>query len=357
VGGLLCSLYLTSKWIIQSEEEVVVPNLVGHDTVYGLDLLTSLGLNIKVGGFMWSDSVPKNFIAVQDPASGTRLKRDRDVKVFLSRGSRSVRVPKLVDNSLREAELILSQNGLQLGGLSRVPSSRYSKDRVIAQRPTPLQELERGQAVDLLISGGPKPAAIAMPELRQQPLGKALKILSDLGLVAAAVKEIHQPGQPLDTIMSQRPLAGYRVDGVSSIILTVNRTPEQTKRQGKLWWVTYQVPEGYFKKEIALSRHFDGKQVLLYKRIHRPGDRIEWLVWARSLEEVNILVDGMLQRQESSGFQWERLGGVDHLPGDTLARIIHESAAPTVDMTVLPGVLGPLTLRRTVQVRLGVSLS
>ncbi len=36
-----------------------------------------------------------------------------------------------------------------------------------------------------------------------------------------------------------------------------------------------------------------------------------------------------------------------------LAHIIHESAATTVDMTVLPVVLGPRNLRRTVQVRLG----
>ncbi len=44
-----------------------------------------------------------------------------------------------------------------------------------------------------------------------------------------------------------------------------------------------------------------------------------------------------------------------------IARIIHESATPTVDINVLPGVLGcsfdyaqdRLILRRTVQVRLG----
>ncbi len=36
-----------------------------------------------------------------------------------------------------------------------------------------------------------------------------------------------------------------------------------------------------------------------------------------------------------------------------LARIFHELPAPTADMTVLPGVLGCRTLRRTVQVRLG----
>jgi len=36
-----------------------------------------------------------------------------------------------------------------------------------------------------------------------------------------------------------------------------------------------------------------------------------------------------------------------------LALILHESSAPTADMTVLPGVLGARILRRTVQVRLG----
>ncbi|MEJ2363288.1 MAG: hypothetical protein P8075_06315 [Deltaproteobacteria bacterium] len=36
-----------------------------------------------------------------------------------------------------------------------------------------------------------------------------------------------------------------------------------------------------------------------------------------------------------------------------LARMFHESLAATVDMAVLPGVLGCRTLRRTVQVRLG----
>jgi hypothetical protein len=37
----------------------------------------------------------------------------------------------------------------------------------------------------------------------------------------------------------------------------------------------------------------------------------------------------------------------------TLARMFHEWPTATVDMAVLPGVLGCRTLRRTVQVRLG----
>jgi beta-lactam-binding protein with PASTA domain len=302
--ALVCSLYLTSKWIVQSEEEVLVPDLVGHDTVYALDLLTSLGLNIKVGGFMWSESVPKNFIASQKPNSGTWLKQDRDVKVIISRGSKRVRVPKLVGTKLREAKLVLAQNGLQLGGICRIPASQYPRGTIIAQKPEFLQEIERGQSVDFLISNGSKSVAVAMPELRQRSVGQALKILEGLGLLPSEVKEVHQPEQPLNTVVGQRPLAGYRVDSDSSIVLTINRLPQPKGQEAKLWWITYQLAAGYFKKEITLSQNQDGENMDLYRRIHRPGDQLDWLIWVRSPDEVSILVDGLLQRQESISFNW-----------------------------------------------------
>jgi beta-lactam-binding protein with PASTA domain len=302
--ALVCSLYLTSKWIVQSEEEVLVPDLVGHDTVYALDLLTSLGLNIKVGGFMWSESVPKNFIASQIPGAGTWLKQDRDVKVIISRGSRKVRVPKLVGMKLREAKLVLSQNGLQLGGICRIPATQYPRGTIIAQQPEFLQEIERGRSVDFLISTGSKSVAVAMPKLRQLSVGQALKILEGLGLMPSEVKEVHQPQQPLNTVVDQRPLEGYRVDGDSSIVLTINRLPQPKGQEAKLWWFTYHLAAGYFKKEITLIQRNDGRNIELYRRIHRPGEQLDWLIWVRSPEEISILVDGSLQRQEPLSFTW-----------------------------------------------------
>jgi serine/threonine-protein kinase len=310
--ALVCSLYLTSKWIVQSEEEVLVPDLVGHDTVYALDLLTSLGLNIKVGGFMWSETVPKNFISSQKPDSGTWLKQDRDVKVIISRGSKRVRVPKLVGTKLREAKLVLAQNGLQLGGICRVPASQYPRGTIIAQKPEFLQEIERGQAVDFLISNGSKPVALAMPELRQRSVGQALKILDGLGLVPSEVKEVHQPEKPLNAIVDQRPLAGYRVDGDSSMVLTINRLPQPKGQEAKLWWTTYQLAAGYFKKEITLRQHQDGEDMALYRRIHRPGDQLDWLLWVRSLDEISVVVDGLPQRQESIGFNWKEVARISY---------------------------------------------
>ena len=302
--ALLCSLYLSSKWIVQSEEEVLVPDLVGHDTVYALDLLTSLGLNIKVGGFMWSETVPKNFIASQKPDSGTWLKQDRDVKVIISRGSKRVRVPKLVGTKLREAKVVLAQNGLQIGGICRITTSQYPRGTIIAQNPEFLEEIERGQSVDFLISNGSKAVSVAMPELQGRPVGQGLKILEGLGLLPSEVKEVHRPDQPLNTIVGQRPLAGYRVDGDISMVLTINRLPQPKGQEAKLWWITYQLAAGYFKKEITLRQHQDSTDIYLYRRIHRPGDQLDWLVWVRSPEEISVLVDGLPQRQEPIGFDW-----------------------------------------------------
>jgi hypothetical protein len=205
---------------------------------------------------------------------------------------------------MREAKLVLSQNGLHLGGICRIFSSQYPRDTIITQLPEALQEIERGESVDFLISDGPKSFAVAMPELRQRTIGQALKILDGFGLVAPTVKEIHQPGQPLNTIVGQDPLAGYRADGDSAIILTVNRKPRARGPQAKLWWITYQMEPGYFKKEVALSRNQAGEAVLSYSRIHRPGDRLDWLVWVQTPEEVIVQVDGVVQRLKADDFDW-----------------------------------------------------
>jgi hypothetical protein len=123
--------------------------------------------------------------------------------------------------------------------------------------------------------------------------------------VVAAVKEAYQPGQPLHTIVGQRPLAGYRVDAYSSIILEVNRLAQPKGQKAKFWWISYYVETGYFKKEISLVRHQYDSDILLYRKIHKPGDQLDWLVWAESPDEISVFVDGLMQRQEPSGFDWK----------------------------------------------------
>ena len=65
------SAYLTLTLIIKSEDTVVVPDLIGKDVVYVLELLTDLGLNTKVEGSEYSAEVPKKQRDLT--GSGTRI--------------------------------------------------------------------------------------------------------------------------------------------------------------------------------------------------------------------------------------------------------------------------------------------
>jgi hypothetical protein len=52
---------------------------------------------------------------------------------------------------------------------------------------------------------------------------------------------------------------------------------------------------------------------------------------------------------------WNHEAHEEHEDKDRIARMFHELLAATLDIAVLPGVLGCRTLRRTVQVRLGTN--
>ena len=90
------SAYLTLTYIIKSEDTVIVPDLVGKDVVTALELLTDLQLNTKVSGSEYSDQFPKNHVTFQEPEPGSEIKKDRDVRIMISKGTRNIFMPNLV---------------------------------------------------------------------------------------------------------------------------------------------------------------------------------------------------------------------------------------------------------------------
>jgi beta-lactam-binding protein with PASTA domain len=223
------------------------------------------------------------------------------VKVVLSRGSRTVRVPRLVEMKLRETELVLAQNGLDRGDVCRVPSGRYQSDTVIAQSPSPLQEVERGRAVHLLISDGPEPLAVAMPDVRLLPPAKAVEVIQHLELGRPAVQDVYRPGEPQDVVLGQVPLPGYVVYRDRPIRLSVNRMPRPKELPARFLTITYAVPEGFLRREVSLYQQVDGKSILIARGVHSPGERLQWLVWVRSPDEVTIHLDGIPQVWSATG--------------------------------------------------------
>ena len=279
------SAYLTLTLIIKSEDTVVVPDLIGKDVVYVLELLTDLGLNTKVEGSEYSNEVPKNNVILQDPEPGSEIKKERDVRIILSKGPKFILMPNLEGLSVQQARIILEENSLCLGKISSTYNSIIKKETVIAQAPTPETVTIRGECVDLLVSKGIRPRAYKMPDLRGVFLDRAILLVENKNLVLGAITSIFNEEKPLNTIVDQKPLSGHRIAEGSTVSLVVNRKPGVKEpgylpesQEGSLF--RYRLKDGFLKRHIRIVLNSFGVSNVLFESFMKPGEDL-WLIIPR----------------------------------------------------------------------------
>lgn len=277
VVAVICG-YLTLTSIIKSEDVVVVPALTGKDAIYALEMLTDLRLNIKVKGSEYHADIPKNYIIFQEPSAGDEIKKDRDVHVVLSKGQKSFLLPDLVGMDIRQARIILEENDLNIGNLAKVFDNRSGPDRVMAQTPDSMETVIRGSDVDLLVSLGQRPKALAMPLLVELTLDDAILLLDREGLIMGEIRSTFSKEKPNGVVVAQEPAKGYRVTKGARVHLTINRLKVREISPGGIHVFRYSSPNGFLKRRVRIMMNMQGFSHSLYDAFVKPGEDIRLLV-------------------------------------------------------------------------------
>jgi len=287
------SAYLTLTLIIESEETVVVPELEGKDAVAVLELLSGLGLNTKVKDSRFHADIAPDHVIYQDPAAGTPIKKGRDVKVILSKGPETFSAPKLSGISLQQARVILSNNGLTQGVVTRTFSPDADKDMVIAQTPPAGMAVTQNDAVSLLVSRGSRPEQYRMPDLKGRSLDQALKIMEKSGITLGEIDAVYRKDRDPHIVIEQRPLSGYYVQSDQAVNLTVNRRSSEKngRREAEAdqeVLFRYQIPPGVLKQHIRVELKAFGTSSILYDQLMKPGREI-WVMIPKYADAVVFL--------------------------------------------------------------------
>ncbi|OEU47341.1 MAG: hypothetical protein BA861_02080 [Desulfobacterales bacterium S3730MH5] len=278
--------YLTLRFIIKSEDTVVVPELAGKDVVYALDVLTDLQLNIKVSGFEYRTDVPKNHVAYQDPGPGTEVKKHRDVRIMISKGPKTLMAPNLVGMDIRQAYIIMEENGLSRGVLSRTFGERAAADEVISQVPPSGTVVMRGDSIDLLAGLGRRPVTHMMPHLYGLALEDAIIILERMHLGFGQIQYVQRDDLPKDVVMEQDPPSGYQVASGTLVNLTINRAEKGRVLDQGLSLFHHCVPEGFLKKHIRIRVNAFGMLYDLYDVFVGAGEHL----WFLALQDPGTTV-------------------------------------------------------------------
>jgi len=226
LGTAALSGYLSMRKAVRGGE-VAVPPLLGQSIEDATRRLQSAGLLLEKSGERMDASIPEGMIVSQDPSEGSRLKRNRKVRVLVSLGKEVLRVPELIGQPARRAEIGLQQSGLKLGQIAYVTSTVSEADRILAQEPPPGTQRIRDGAVDLLVSRGSRPKVWVMPEVEGKDLASVTRLFSRAGLRVANVRrEVSTGDAPSGTVIQQYPPAGFPLREGDSISLTVSGEAE-----------------------------------------------------------------------------------------------------------------------------------
>ncbi len=157
----------------------------------------------------FDEKVPAHRIRGQSPAPGTAVKEGQTVRLFLSLGPRTIRVPDLTGQSARTAALALARSGLKDGDLSVVRLSGLPG--IVAQGMAPGSVAPPDAAVDLLVNRGPYDVTWVMPDLIGRDFDRIRIALEARGFRIGGVRSQVYEGAAAGTILRQFPLAGYPV--------------------------------------------------------------------------------------------------------------------------------------------------
>lgn len=203
--------------------EVIVPDLIGSSLEGAGQSLTSEQLKLWPQGNRFDGTVPPDFIAAQDPPAGTKLKKGRSVRVWLSLGPERRTVPRVEGESLQSAQLILEQAGFTLGRIVEIHSIVYAPDTVVAQSPQAYEEAGDDTEVSVLLSRGYIDDAYVMPDFIGRNYADLLDSLGRSTIRVSAVRMVDYPGVPKNVIVRQTPSPGTKVYKRDRVVLYLSK--------------------------------------------------------------------------------------------------------------------------------------
>jgi serine/threonine-protein kinase len=298
------SAYLTIVWIIKSENTIIVPELVGKDVVYVLELMSNLGLNTKVKGSEYNPDIPKNHVIFQEPVPGAEIKKGRDIRIIISKGAKTLLAPNVIGLSVRQARIIVEENDLQPGIVSRTYHGRFKKDEVISQFPPPSVMINRGEKIDFLVSMGKMPGSYMMPDLIGLSLDEAVRKIENFNLVLGKLNSGFRNDKPQNTVIIQEPTMGHQILEENSVNLVLNKKPgsrgkEILNASSGVHLFRYHLEDGFLKKHIRVQMNIYGVSFELFNDFIKPGKEIRLLIPTNSEAKILLYEDGELVKTET----------------------------------------------------------
>ncbi len=290
VVGALLSLRLVTT----GAGTVEVPNLYNTSLDEALDLLAERELELRKGESRYSPVIPRLHIISQDPLPDTVVRRGRPVVVVVSKGHQYVTVPNVTGRALRAGRIALRQQSLKSGRISWMHHDTDA-DVILAQSPGPTDPAVRDNAVDLLVSLGPRKRVYRVPNFVGNNIEDSTKVLNRLGLEIGEVETKVDPTLPQGQVLEQTPASGARIlEGETVKLLMSIPTEVGRGAEDNFGALIFRSTPGFFKRQVRAEVIDNQGSREVYRQMHLPAEEIMVPFVYRAPATIRVYQDDVL---------------------------------------------------------------
>lgn len=223
IFGFIFGMYLSAT--VLARGEATVPDILEKSEAEAKAILNKVELTLVVDKTVTHPTIQEGLVVSQDPKSEVVVKKRSEVKAVLSKGPQLVKVPNVLRSPLLNAEVALSNEGLTLGDVTRVYHEQIASGEVVHQEPAAGQEIIQGSAVNLIVSKGPEPIWIKMPQVTGRSVTQAETILKSYHLQIGVIQPEISYEYAKDVVLRQDPGADSEILQGSVVNLVVSAGP------------------------------------------------------------------------------------------------------------------------------------
>lgn len=241
--------------------------------------------DIREGELVYDESVPAGNIISQDPVADHVLKEGQAIVVTISRGPKTITLEDYAGQEYRQADIELRRLGL-------IPIIQYEndedseKDNVIRTEPAAGTELNSGDNVVLVVSEGPEPKEVVVPDVTTMTLAKAEETLRGAGLTPGTATAVDSD-KPDGTVIFQAIPAKSKVEENTVVDLQISRNPEPVMKS-KTKTFTIIEAEGEVQVEVKV----DGETQYKATHLTEDGEILVPLVAEEGRHTIRIIQNG-----------------------------------------------------------------
>ncbi|MFN3403117.1 MAG: PASTA domain-containing protein [Cytophagaceae bacterium] len=212
-GILLLFFFVYLPYTTNHGETIEVPEITGKHISELEDVLEAQNLRYQINDSTYTPGAKPLTVLTQHPLPGTQVKKNRKLYITISAANPpKVKMPNLIDVSLKSAEMTLKGYDLVLKEVKYVPSiySNVVIDQFAqGKKIEPGTPIAKGSNIILYVGNGTG-EEIVMDNIIGMPIDEVKVLMAERGLTVSEKTE-SAPGKPAGTVVRQKPSAGDKI--------------------------------------------------------------------------------------------------------------------------------------------------